>query len=122
MSHERRILQGLKLLQNKIPLCVSQYFRHSAFWGQIVKFCRNYAVCGFLVLNFVTLIPPHKLNYMAKINFRFFSFSIFTLSVLFASAQIQTKFGFQKIGTKKDWTLVNGVYQDEAIFQLINQQ
>ena len=37
-----------------------------------------------------------------------------------ASIALFTKFGFQKIGTKKDWTLVNGVYKDEAIFQLIN--
>jgi diamine N-acetyltransferase len=38
-----------------------------------------------------------------------------------ASVALFSKFGFQKIGTKKDWTLVNGVYKDEAIFQLINQ-
>lgn len=39
-----------------------------------------------------------------------------------ASIALFTKFGFQKIGTKKDWTLVNGVYKDEAVFQLINNQ
>ena len=39
-----------------------------------------------------------------------------------ASVALFSKFGFQKIGTKKDWTLVNGVYKDEAIFQLINHQ
>jgi diamine N-acetyltransferase len=38
-----------------------------------------------------------------------------------ASIALFTKFGFQNIGIKKDWTLVNGVYKDEAIFQLINQ-
>jgi diamine N-acetyltransferase len=37
-----------------------------------------------------------------------------------ASIALFTKFGFQKIGVKKDWTLVNGVYKDEAIYQLIN--
>lgn len=37
-----------------------------------------------------------------------------------ASLALFTKFGFQKIGTKKDWNLVNGQYKDEAIFQLIN--
>ncbi|PKB15757.1 GNAT family N-acetyltransferase [Flavobacterium sp. 5] len=37
-----------------------------------------------------------------------------------ASIALFTKFGFQKIGVKKDWTLINGVYKDEAIFQLIN--
>ena len=37
-----------------------------------------------------------------------------------ASIALFTKFGFQKIGVKKDWTLVNGVYKDEAVFQLIN--
>ena len=39
-----------------------------------------------------------------------------------ASIALFTKFGFQKIGTKKDWTLVNGVYIDEAVFQLINNE
>ncbi len=38
-----------------------------------------------------------------------------------ASIALFTKFGFQKIGVKKDWTLVNGVYKDEAVFQLINK-
>jgi diamine N-acetyltransferase len=37
-----------------------------------------------------------------------------------ASNALFTKFGFEKIGIKKDWNLVNGVYKDEAIFQLIN--
>jgi diamine N-acetyltransferase len=39
-----------------------------------------------------------------------------------ASKALFTKFGFQCIGIKKDWNLVNGIYKDEAIFQLINQQ
>lgn len=39
-----------------------------------------------------------------------------------ASIALFTKFGFQKIGTKKEWTLVNGLYKDEAIFQLVNHQ
>ncbi|MEN9908357.1 MAG: hypothetical protein RLZZ540_1506 [Bacteroidota bacterium] len=39
-----------------------------------------------------------------------------------ASKALFTKFGFQCIGVKKDWNLINGVYQDEAIYQLINQQ
>ena len=34
--------------------------------------------------------------------------------------KIFIKFGFQNIGTKKDWTLVNGTYKDEVVFQLIN--
>ena len=37
-----------------------------------------------------------------------------------ASTALFTKFGFQNIGVKKDWNLVNGVYKDEALFQLIN--
>ena len=37
-----------------------------------------------------------------------------------ASNALFTKFGFQNIGIKKDWNLVNGHYKDEAIFQLIN--
>ncbi len=39
-----------------------------------------------------------------------------------ASIALFTKFGFQCIGTKKDWNLVNGEYRDESIFQLINEQ
>ena len=38
------------------------------------------------------------------------------------SVQLFTKFGFEKIGTKKQWNLVDGKYQDETLFQLINQQ
>ena len=38
-----------------------------------------------------------------------------------ASLALFTKFGFQKIGVKKDWTLVNGTFKDEALFQLLNQ-
>jgi diamine N-acetyltransferase len=37
-----------------------------------------------------------------------------------ASIALFSKFGFQNIGTKIDWTLVNGTYKDEVIFQLIN--
>ncbi|WP_348813715.1 GNAT family N-acetyltransferase [Flavobacterium maritimum] len=37
-----------------------------------------------------------------------------------ASIALFTKFGFQKIGVKKDWTFINGSYRDEALFQLIN--
>jgi len=39
-----------------------------------------------------------------------------------ASKALFAKFGFQCIGVKKDWNLINGVYKDEAIYQLINQQ
>jgi diamine N-acetyltransferase len=37
-----------------------------------------------------------------------------------ASKALFTKFGFEIIGVKKDWILVNGVYKDEEMFQLIN--
>ena len=36
------------------------------------------------------------------------------------SLQLFTKFGFQIIGTKKDWMQVNNVYKDELLLQLIN--
>ena len=36
------------------------------------------------------------------------------------SLQLFTKFGFQIIGTKKDWIKVNNVFKDEILFQLIN--
>lgn len=39
-----------------------------------------------------------------------------------ASKALFTKFGFQCIGVKKDWNLINGSYKDEAVYQLINQQ
>ena len=38
------------------------------------------------------------------------------------SVALFTNFGFQKIGTKKEWNLVNGKYKDEAMYQLINHQ
>jgi diamine N-acetyltransferase len=38
-----------------------------------------------------------------------------------ASKALFTKFGFQKIGTKKDWILVDGIYKDEDVFQLIKK-
>ncbi|WP_298224269.1 GNAT family protein [Flavobacterium sp.] len=36
------------------------------------------------------------------------------------SLSLFTTFGFEKIGTKKQWNLVDGKYKDEAMFQLIN--
>jgi diamine N-acetyltransferase len=58
-----------------------------------------------------------------------YSFSKLNLHQLFANIDPQnsasitlfTKFGFQNIGTKKQWNLVNGNYQDENLYQLINQ-
>jgi len=37
------------------------------------------------------------------------------------SIALFTKFGFEKIGIKKQWNLLAGQYRDEAMFQLINQ-
>jgi diamine N-acetyltransferase len=37
------------------------------------------------------------------------------------SIALFTKFGFENIGIKKDWNLVNGLYQDEALFQLVKK-
>ncbi|MCG9793190.1 GNAT family N-acetyltransferase [Flavobacterium algicola] len=37
-----------------------------------------------------------------------------------ASKALFTKFDFECIGIKKDWNLINGVYKDEGIYQLIN--
>ena len=39
-----------------------------------------------------------------------------------ASIALFTKFGFEKIGIKKDWILLHNKYQDEAVFPLINKQ
>lgn len=38
-----------------------------------------------------------------------------------ASIALFTKFGFNKIGTKKDWNLIGGKFKDESLFQLINE-
>lgn len=37
------------------------------------------------------------------------------------SISLFTKFGFEKIGVKKDWNKVYHQYEDELLFQLINQ-
>jgi diamine N-acetyltransferase len=37
------------------------------------------------------------------------------------SISLFTKFGFQKIGVKKDWNKVYNQYEDEELYQLINQ-
>lgn len=39
-----------------------------------------------------------------------------------ASVRLFTKFEFQKIGTKKGWNLVDGVYKDETLFQLFKNK
>lgn len=36
------------------------------------------------------------------------------------SIALFTKFGFEKIGVKKDWNKINNRYEDEVLFQLIN--
>jgi diamine N-acetyltransferase len=38
------------------------------------------------------------------------------------SLHLFSTFGFQKIGTKKDWIFVNNHYQDEFLYQLINHK
>lgn len=57
-----------------------------------------------------------------------YAFTQLNLHQLYANIDIEnevslalfTNFGFQKIGVKKQWNLVNGQYKDEALFQLIN--
>ena len=39
-----------------------------------------------------------------------------------ASLKLFTTFGFQKIGTKKDWNFHQGKYADEELFQLIHRK
>lgn len=36
------------------------------------------------------------------------------------SIRLFENLGFRKVGVKKEWNLVNGVYQDEILFQLLN--
>lgn len=58
-----------------------------------------------------------------------YSFVKLNLNQLFAnigtenlnSLKLFTKFGFEKVGIKKQWNLVNGIYKDEAIFQLLKK-
>ena len=57
-----------------------------------------------------------------------FSFKKLNLHQLFAnigsentsSLSLFSKFGFEKVGIKKDWNLIHGKFQDEFLFQLIN--
>jgi diamine N-acetyltransferase len=57
-----------------------------------------------------------------------YAFQILQLHQLYAnissnnavSIKLFTTFGFEKIGIKKDWNFVNGTYQDELLYQLIN--
>jgi diamine N-acetyltransferase len=59
-----------------------------------------------------------------------YAFKQLNLHQLYANIDTENKpsltlfanFGFQKIGIKKQWNLVNGKYKDEALFQLINNQ
>ena len=59
-----------------------------------------------------------------------FAFQQLNLNQLFAninpenkaSTRLFAKFGFENIGIKKQWNLVNGQYKDEALFQLINNK
>ncbi len=38
------------------------------------------------------------------------------------SLQLFTKFGFQKIGVKKQWNKIGGQFKDEILFQIINDK
>ena len=38
-----------------------------------------------------------------------------------ASLALFANFGFEKIGIKKQWNLVKGIYHDEVLFQLVHQ-
>ena len=57
-----------------------------------------------------------------------YSFTKLNLHQLYANIDLEnevslalfTNFGFQTIGIKKQWNLINGRYKDEALFQLIN--
>jgi diamine N-acetyltransferase len=88
----------------------------------------NRAGVGIMILNDANRnlkIGSEALELLIRYSFRHLN-----LHQLYANIGIQneaskalfTKFGFQCIGVKKDWNLINGRYQDEAIYQLINQQ
>ncbi len=57
-----------------------------------------------------------------------YAFTKLNLHQLYANIDVEnqpslslfTNFGFEKIGIKKQWNLVNGQYKDEVLFQLIN--
>ncbi|MGB1168895.1 MAG: GNAT family N-acetyltransferase [Flavobacteriaceae bacterium] len=58
-----------------------------------------------------------------------YCFKILNLHQIFAniisnnqqSIKLFSNFNFKKIGIKKDWLFIDGVYNDEFIFQLINE-
>ena len=58
-----------------------------------------------------------------------YCFKILNLHQIFAniisnnqqSIRLFSNFNFKKIGIKKDWLFIDGVYNDEFIFQLINE-
>ncbi|HEX8562587.1 MAG TPA: GNAT family protein [Flavobacterium sp.] len=70
-------------------------------------------------------IGSETLNLLIQYSFRHLN-----LHQLFAnidsanepSLKLFTKFGFEPIGLKKQWNLVGGIYKDEVMFQLINNQ
>jgi diamine N-acetyltransferase len=57
-----------------------------------------------------------------------YCFEILNIHQLFANISLENeaslslfiKFGFKFVGTKKQWNLVNGIYKDENLYQLIN--
>ena len=59
-----------------------------------------------------------------------YSFKNLNLNQLFANINAENsasialfaKFGFEKIGTKKQWNLIDGKYQDEDLFQLLKNK
>jgi len=67
-------------------------------------------------------IGSEALELLIKYSFHNLNLHQLYANIAVGNVALFTKFGFEKIGIKKDWILLNNHYQDEAIFQLINKQ
>lgn len=82
-----------------IGIIISSTFRNQGIGKETLQLITNYA---FTHLNLHQLFANITTNNEASL-------------LLFSN------FGFQKIGTKKDWNKINGTFVDEVLFQLINK-
>ncbi len=80
-----------------IGIIISSTFRNQGIGKESLQLISNYA---FTHLNLYQLFANITTNNEASL-------------LLFSN------FGFQKIGVKKDWNKINGIFVDEILFQLI---
>ena len=83
-----------------IGIIISENFRNQGIGKESLQLISNYA---FTHLNLYQLFANITTNNEASL-------------LLFSN------FGFQKIGVKKDWNKINGIFVDEVLFQLIHKK